>query len=234
MIKNIDPTGPLPPADRDGRIELWETNKKYFLDTLTAFPIFAVAILSALCWAHYLTFGPLPATVNGQFKAFFFIIGISGIFVFPATPYLLFGLIFPRRLVLDDRGIKYRERGFTTSIPWSQISEITLTPIITLSRYHSLRQTLTKIRGGRQTLKFLPVFDVAPSTLANHIESKARGAGAAINIRDGSPNNADLSLAITIIILFVDGLASLHVLVPTLLNLANNPFMINFILHLPH
>ncbi|HQT66537.1 MAG: hypothetical protein B7Z78_05755 [Rhodospirillales bacterium 20-60-12] len=234
MIRNTDPTGPLPAEDDHGRIDLVESNRIYILDSLGAVPILSVAVLSALCWVHFYVDGPLPAQAGPGFKALFLAFGIAGLFAIPAVPYVLAGLIFPRRLTLDEAGLRYQARGFTTSIGWGDISDIALQPRIQLGRYGSTSQTLTSIRGGRQKLRFGPAFGVAPETLARSLEHRARAAGATPSVRNLPPHNTDFKLAIMIVIVMVVFLASLKPIVAGLMALDENRLFVGIILHLPH
>jgi hypothetical protein len=234
LIRNIDPTGPMPPADASGRIELGETSRIYLLEVLGAAPVLGVCVLSALCWFHFYVDGPLPAQAGPYFKVLVLALGIAGLIGLPAVPYVLAGLIFPRKLMLDERGVRYYTRGFESAMAWRDISEIVLQPLIIAGRYSSTSQTLIKLRSGRRNLTLRPAFGVAPETLAQYLQSQSQAAGAAAGIQRISAQNADFKLVIIIVVGLLAFLASLKYVVPGLMALDRNPFFVQIILHLPH
>lgn len=230
MPTNLDPTGPLPPANPNGQLDLAETNTSFFIDIMYAFPILAIAILSSMYWASYFAHGQFPVVTDKDLN----IIGRFGVLALPAIPYFLGRLLFPPKLVLTADAIQYSERWSKKAIPWTQVSDIALQTVISRNRYSSTSQTLTMVAGGQQKLKFRPVFGVAPATLVSYIQRQAESAGCVVNVRQAAPTDFNPMLWIMLAVLAVVLVISVPVIILAYLVINNNQFAINLASHLPN
>ena len=168
MPRNADPAGPMPAEDETGRLVLNQTNTRYAKTAFAAFLAGCVAHYSLVFWVKYLTLHILPPVTDIRGRVF----GVVSLAAFPALPWLLLNLALPPRLIIDAEGITARNNTRVRRLSWEEMREIRLREITT-GRGGTV-QTQTLITGPNFSITWLPVYGVAPKTLAEYLITRRR------------------------------------------------------------
>jgi hypothetical protein len=171
---NIDPTGPVPPPDDEGRVVLNDTGSKPLVTGAVTFLWSAVALVSLLYWVITLESGraPLiPNAVGGALLKF-------GVLALPALPFLFGALLSPPRLTLYAGGVRLRGPAGSTIMFWEELAEINLQERRARDRFGGfILRTDCRLFGGRKKLVIAPIFGVSPVQLAAYLQSRGQELG---------------------------------------------------------
>jgi hypothetical protein len=166
---SIDPTGPVPPPDGQGRLILNEADSHFALAAFAAFIFSAVSLVSLLYWVIYLESGHTPDLTNPVCTA----ILRFGFLALPVMPFLFCELLSPPRLSITNAGVILRQRMGSKAIAWDDMVEINLQQSHIRSRHGKTSRTLCRLigtNGARLTLE--PIFGVSPAALANYLQTR--------------------------------------------------------------
>ena len=161
-----DPIGPVPEPDAGGRIVLAETKAVAVGVAMGLLVACGMAALSVWFFAS-LWAGTLAPGWYMRLR----VIAWVGLIFFPAIPWMLLNLLYPRRLVIDDGGITYRMGGRVRRMAWREIRRIDVREVA-IDRFGG-RQTMTDLQSAAgRTIAWLPVFGVAPVALADYLSAR--------------------------------------------------------------
>jgi hypothetical protein len=174
MPRNVDPAGPLPPADADGRLVLAETKATIVKTAISAFGAGCVALYNVLFWYKVLALHIVPPISDIRSRVF----GIVSLLAWPALPWLVLKLLLPASLTIDADGILARGKTSLRRLGWEEIREIRLREI-TMGR-GGKTQTQTIVIGPDFRISWMPVYGVAPKALADYLLERRRQARPAV------------------------------------------------------
>jgi hypothetical protein len=232
MIINVDPTGPLPPPDGNGRVVLHAIAGNFILTGCATFLLSAASLVSLLYWLNYFETGHFPALASQDLALTlkFGFLAISGL------PFLFAELLSPPCVTITNSGVSLRHRGSTKAVFWTKLTEINLQERTSRNRYGDLTgRTYCRVTGHGERLMLAPVFGVSPAGLAAYLQARAQSqTGGSIAVTQ-TPRLTMTPLAkLQLLLLGIMGTFALAAMLLTYGVVRNNQSAIYIAQHLPH
>jgi hypothetical protein len=168
----MEDTGGLPLLDDQGRVVLIENNQSQLKMLFCALFLTGLVMLSLWYW-----FEAISGYLAQFYEKIFRIPAIVGLCCAPPAVLFICGFVFPRKLILDGDGIKYRKLGIVSEIDWENVTNITSKTLLSTVGYYRSKggyEVTLFVIGKHNKIELPAIFGVAQSTLLTYLTAAWR------------------------------------------------------------